>query len=137
MEPKSEFELERQLKNEHVIELHSFTRTLLTTSTGCLALLAGLHGKSLAASASMATKAGWLLLLASVLVGFLVQWQIVMAPLHHWALAKKLSEVARQNDSAEPIAIRRLPPRGHAKLIAAQATLFAAALVCLTVAMLR
>lgn len=137
MEPKTEFELERQLKNEHADELRTFTRTLLTTSTACLALLAGLHSKNLEASASLAMRSGWVLLLVCVLVGFAVQWQIVMAPLYHWAEARKLSEAAQLRGSVEPIALRRLPPRGHAKLIAAQAGLFAAAFVCLTYAMLR
>lgn len=136
MKPKSELELEQQLKNEHATELQTFTRTLLTTSSGCLALLAGLHGKNPIAASSLAFRAGWLFLLASVLIAFVVQWQFVMAPLYHWAKARKLSEDAQARGSTEPIVLRRLPPRGHAKLIAIQAATFAAAFVCLTFAML-
>lgn len=133
---KTEDELEHQFKTEHFEELRFFTRTLLATATGSLGLIAGLHGKTAVAVPTLPFRAGWVLLCMSALVGFVVQWQIVMAPLHHWARAKRLADQARQTGSAEPLQIRRVPLRGHAKLIAAQAIAFAAAVVCLTWAIL-
>lgn len=144
MEPKSEFELERQLRNQHVNELTTFTRTLLTTSSGALALMAGLHSKG-PVSTSFSYRFGWLLLCTSMLLGFVVQWKILMAPLHHLVLARRLLAEAQvpttgapypASEPATPIVLHRPPPPGFRQLIAGQIATFAAAFVSLTVAIL-
>jgi hypothetical protein len=140
MEPKSALELERDLMTHHASEYVAFTRTLLTTSAGTLALLAGLatqRATSLTPVAETAFRVGWLCLCTSLLCGLALQWLVVLQPLNHANLVKSQNTAAAAPLSPTSNLLRRRPQRRAQWFLFAQVAGFVSAFAALTVAMMR
>lgn len=119
-----------RLVAEHHAEYVAFTRLLLTTSAGTLALLAGLAQRQTEAQplAETAFRLGWCCLCLSLLFGLALQWLLVMQPLKDAHRAKD----AMRDANRTQLVMHRPPAKRQMAYLACQFGFFAAAFVALT-----
>jgi len=110
VEHQTHFDLERKLLNQHHDHYVSFSRLLLSLSTGSFTLLAAFQDSIIEAAAKpIVAKVVFPLLLASMLFGVLVQHRVVMNPLRHLRDADALMQKAKDSGADEPVILRRRP----------------------------
>lgn len=130
MHPQTHLELEHKLLNQHHDHYVSFSRLLLSLSTGSFTLLAAFQDSLIDASAkTTASKLVFPLLLASILFGVLVQHRIVMNPLRHLRFADTQLKQAAEKGPEEVVILRRRPSRSERVFFWCQEATFAASFV--------
>lgn len=131
---EKQFDLMNRLMAEHHAEYVAFTRLLLTTSAGTLALLAGLAQRQTESQplAETAFRLGWCCLCLSLLFGLALQWLLVMQPLRDAGRAS----AAMRDESRTTAVIHRPPEKRQTAYLACQFGFFAAAFVALTASLL-
>jgi len=104
-------ELEKKLLNEHHDLYVSFTRLLLTLSTGSLTLLVAFRGSTPLQTndtSNITLILTWSLFIISIITGVLVQYRLMMRPLDDINNARISNENAKDN---QPIKLFRKPKK--------------------------
>ena len=133
--PIDPYEFRKKSLDHHFEQYLAFTRLILSLATGSFSLFAALSGNLLSNIQYVSiAKVVLPLLLVSMLSGVLVQYRLLLRPLHDLDKLAALLEIYKDQDN--PIIFRKLPSAVEKLFFHIQINSFALAFIALSVALL-